>query len=62
MYLWFAIGQKTSTVAQIVDILKKSGAFEFSVIVAATASDPVAFQYLAPYVGCTIAETFAFNG
>lgn len=60
--IYVAIGQKTSTVAQIVDILKKSGAFEFSVIVAATASDPVAFQYLAPYVGCTIAESFAFNG
>lgn len=60
--IYVAIGQKTSTVAQIVDILKKSGAFEFSVIVAATASDPVAFQYLAPYIGCTIAESFCFKG
>jgi len=60
--IYVAIGQKTSTVAQIVDILKTSGAFEFSVIVAATASDPVAFQYLAPYVGCTIAESFSFKG
>jgi len=60
--VYVAIGQKTSTVSQIVNALKATGAFQFSVVVAATASDPVAFQYLAPYAGTTIAEFFSFQG
>lgn len=57
-----AIGQKRSTVAQMVSDLQKSGAMEYTCVVAATASDTAAMQYLAPYVGCAIAEYFRDNG
>jgi len=60
--VYVAIGQKTSTISSVVNLLKSSGAFQFSVVVAATASDPVAFQYLAPYTGTTIAEFFSNQG
>ena len=60
--IYVAIGQKRSTVAQIVKTLEDNGAMEYSVVVAATASDPAPMQYLAPYTGCTIGEWFRDNG
>lgn len=60
--IYVAIGQKRSTVAQIVKTLEERGAMEYSIIVAATASDPAPMQFLAPYTGCTIAEYFRDNG
>ncbi len=60
--IYVAIGQKRSTVAQMVSDLQKSGAMEYTCVVAATASDTAAMQYLAPYVGCAIAEYFRDNG
>ncbi|HEY4716278.1 MAG TPA: F0F1 ATP synthase subunit alpha [bacterium] len=56
--IYVAIGQKRSTVAQVVDKLKKFGAMEYTIVVAATASDPSPLQFLAPYAGCTIGEYF----
>src|SRR5437764_480605 len=52
--IYVAIGQKRSTVAQIVKTLEDAGAMEYSVVVAATASEPAPLQFLAPYIGCTI--------
>ncbi|OZG32555.1 MULTISPECIES: F0F1 ATP synthase subunit alpha [Rickettsieae] len=60
--IYVAIGQKRSTVAQVVKKLEDSGAMEYTVVVAATASDPVALQYVAPYTGCSIGEYFRDNG
>jgi F-type H+-transporting ATPase subunit alpha len=60
--VYVAIGQKRSTVAQFVKVLEDNGAMEYSVVVAATASDPAPLQYLAPYAGCAIAEYFRDNG
>jgi len=60
--IYVAIGQKRSTVAQIVKTLEDAGAMEYSVVVAATASEPAPLQYLAPYTGCTIGEFFRDNG
>ncbi len=60
--IYVAVGQKRSTVAQIVKALEDNGAMEYSIIVAATASDPAPLQYLAPYVGCTMGEWFRDNG
>ncbi len=60
--VYVAIGQKRSTVAQFVKVLEERGALEYSVIVAATASDPAPMQYLAPFAGCTIGEYFRDNG
>jgi F-type H+-transporting ATPase subunit alpha len=60
--VYVAIGQKRSTVAQIVKTLEDSGAMEYSIIVAATASDPAPLQFLAPYTGCTMGEFFRDNG
>ncbi len=60
--VYVAIGQKRSTVAQMVSELEKSGAMEYTCVVAATASDTAAMQYLAPYTGCAIAEYFRDNG
>jgi len=56
--IYFAIGQKRSTVAQVVKTLEDNGAMEYSVVVAATASDPAPMQYIAPYSGCAIGEYF----
>ncbi len=56
--IYVAIGQKRSTVAQVVKTLEDNGAMEYSVVVAATASDPAPMQYIAPYSGCAIGEYF----
>jgi F-type H+-transporting ATPase subunit alpha len=56
--IYVAIGQKRSTVAQVVKTLEEFGAMEYSIVVAATASDPAPMQYIAPYSGCTIGEYF----
>ena len=60
--VYVAVGQKRSTVAQFVKILEERGALEYSIIVAATASDPAPMQYLAPFTGCTMGEYFRDNG
>ncbi len=60
--IYVAIGQKRSSVAQVVDKLKKFGAMEYTIVVAATASDPAALQFLAPYSGVTMGEYFRDNG
>jgi len=60
--IYVAIGQKTSKVAQIIDIFKKYGAMEYTIVVAANASDPASLQYLAPYSGCAIGEEFMEQG
>src|SRR6202051_2491541 len=56
--IYVAVGQKRSTVAQVVKTLEDYGAMEYSIVVAATASDPAPMQYLAPYAGCAIGEYF----
>ncbi len=60
--VYVAVGQKRSTVAQFVKVLEEQGALEYSIIVAATASDPAPMQYLAPFSGCTMGEYFRDNG
>lgn len=60
--IYVAIGQKQSTVAQVVDKLAQHGAMDYSVVVAATASEPAPLQYLSPYTGCAIGEWFRDNG
>ena len=60
--IYVAVGQKRSTVAQIVKVLEDNGALDYSIIVAATASDPAPMQYLAPYTGCAMGEWFRDNG
>src|SRR3546814_20015285 len=54
--VYVAIGQKRSTVAQLVKTLEDNGALEYSIVVAATASEPAPLQFLAPYTGCTMGE------
>ncbi len=60
--VYVAIGQKRSTVAQIVRTLEENGAMEYTIVVAATASDPAPLQFLAPYTGATMGEFFRDNG
>jgi F-type H+-transporting ATPase subunit alpha len=60
--IYVAVGQKRSTVAQIVKTLQDYGALDYSIIVAATASEPAPLQYLAPYAGCAMGEFFRDNG
>jgi F-type H+-transporting ATPase subunit alpha len=60
--VYVAIGQKRSTVAQFVKVLEEQGALDYSIVVAATASDPAPMQYLAPFAGCTMGEYFRDNG
>ena len=60
--IYVAVGQKRSTVAQIVKTLEDAGALEYSIVVAATASEPAPLQFLAPYTGCTMGEYFRDNG
>ncbi len=60
--IYVSIGQKRSTVAQLVKELEEQGAMEYSIVVAATASDPAPMQFLAPYTGCTMGEYFRDNG
>ena len=59
--VYVAIGQKRSTVAQVVKTLEESGAMEYTVVVSASASDPAPMQYLAPYAGTAIGEYFRDN-
>ena len=59
--IYVAIGQKRSTVAQLVRTLEENGAMEYSIVVAATASDPAPMQFLAPYTGCAMGEYFRDN-
>jgi F-type H+-transporting ATPase subunit alpha len=59
--VYVAIGQKASTVASVVERLKQSGAMEYTIVVAASASDPAPMQYIAPYSGCAMAEYFMYN-
>ena len=59
--MYVAIGQKRSTVAQVVKKLAEEGALEYTIVVAATASDPAPMQFLAPYTGCTMGEHFRDN-
>src|SRR5699024_10380865 len=60
--IYVAIGQKASTVAQIVNNLEERGAMDYSIVVAATASEAAPIQYLAPYAGCSIGEEFMHQG
>ncbi len=60
--IYVAVGQKKSTVAQVVDILQREGAMEYTTVVAACASDPATQQYMAPYAGCSIGEYYRDNG
>jgi F-type H+-transporting ATPase subunit alpha len=59
---YVAVGQKRSTVARVVDVLRKYGAMEYTTVVAATASDPAPMQYIAPYCGCSMGEYFRDSG
>ena len=60
--VYVAVGQKRSTVAQFVKLLEERGALEYSIIIAATASDPAPMQFLAPFAGCAMGEYFRDNG
>lgn len=60
--IYVAIGQKQSTVANVVETLRKHGALEYTIVVSATASDPAPMLYLAPYAGVTMAEYFMYKG
>ncbi len=60
--VYVAIGQKASTVAQIIDTLTEKGAMEYTIVVAANANDPATLQYLAPYTGASLAEYFMYKG
>ncbi|MCW5696363.1 MAG: F0F1 ATP synthase subunit alpha [Bauldia sp.] len=60
--IYVAVGQKRSSVAQLVKVLEENGALEYSIVVAATASDPAPMQYLAPFAGCAMGEYFRDNG
>jgi F-type H+-transporting ATPase subunit alpha len=60
--IYVVVGQKRSTVAQVVKSLEERGALEYSIVVAATASEPAPLQYLAPFTGCTMGEWFRDNG
>ncbi|HAQ36489.1 MAG TPA: F0F1 ATP synthase subunit alpha, partial [Alphaproteobacteria bacterium] len=60
--IYVAVGQKRSTVAQIVKTLEENGALDYTIVVAATASDPAPMQFLAPFTGCAMGEYFRDNG
>ena len=60
--IYVAVGQKASTVAQVINTLEEKGAMDYTVVVAANANDPATLQYLAPYTGATIAEYFMYKG
>jgi F-type H+-transporting ATPase subunit alpha len=60
--VYVAVGQKRSSVAQFVKVLEENGALEYSIVVAATASEPAPMQFLAPFAGCTMGEYFRDNG
>lgn len=60
--IYVAVGQKRSTVAQVVSTLERFGAMDYTIVVSATASDPAPMQYIAPYSGCTMGEYYRDNG
>ena len=60
--IYVAIGQRLSTIAQVVNVLERNGALQHTVIVSADASSPAALQYIAPYAGCAIGEEFMYSG
>ncbi|MEA2031647.1 MAG: F0F1 ATP synthase subunit alpha [candidate division Zixibacteria bacterium] len=60
--IYVAIGQKSSTVAQVVETLRKNGAMEYTTVISASANDPAPLQYIAPYAGCAMGEEFMYNG
>src|ERR1700757_4587387 len=60
--VYVAVGQKRSTVVQFAKVLEENGALDYSIVIAATASDPAPMQYLAPFSGCTMGEYFRDNG
>jgi F-type H+-transporting ATPase subunit alpha len=60
--IYVAIGQKSSTVAQVVNLLNKYGAMDYTIVVAASATDPAPLQYIAPYAGCAMGEEFMYSG
>lgn len=60
--VYVAIGQKASSVAQVVDVLRERGALDYTIVVAANANDPAPLQYLAPYTGAALAEYFMYKG
>lgn len=60
--VYVAIGQKAASVAQVTEVLRERGALDYTVVVAASASEPAALQYLAPYTGASIAEYFMYKG
>ena len=60
--IYVAIGQKASTVAGVVNKLEQYGAMDYTIVVAATASEPAPMLYLAPYAGCAMGEEFMYNG
>ncbi len=60
--IYVAVGQKRSTVAQFVKVLEENGALDYTIVVAATASDPAPMQFLAPFAGCAMGEYFRDNG
>jgi len=60
--VYVAIGQKASTVSQVINILRETGAMDYTIVVSATASDSAPMQYIAPYTGCAMAEYFMYNG
>jgi len=60
--VYVAVGQKAASVANVVEVLRERGALDYTVVVAASASEPAAMQYLAPYTGATIAESFMYKG
>jgi len=60
--IYVAVGQKQSTVAQVVETLRKHGAMDYTIVVSASASDPAPLLFLAPYAGCAMGEYFMYNG
>lgn len=60
--IYVAIGQRQSAIAQVVDKLRQYGAMDYTIVVAASASEPASLQYIAPYAGCTMGEYFRDNG
>ena len=60
--IYVAVGQKSSSVARVVEILNQHGAMEYTTVVSATANDPAPLQYIAPYAGCAIGEEFLYTG
>ena len=60
--IYVAIGQKSSSVAQLVETLKRRGAMDYTIVVNASASDPASLQYIAPYAGCALGEYFMYQG